>query len=108
MLDRLESLENRYETLTRELMDPQVQGHAALFQEKAKAQAELEEVVHLFRDYKSVLSHLKQAEELSSTEKDPEMLSMAKAEREELALKRASLEAELRRALLPKDPYDLK
>jgi peptide chain release factor 1 len=108
MLDRLESLENRYETLTRELMEPQVQGHAQLFQEKAKAQSELEEVVRLFREYKSVLSHLKQAEELSRSEKDPELLAMVKAELDELATRQAALERDLQSALLPKDPNDSK
>jgi peptide chain release factor 1 len=108
MLDRLESLENRYETLTRELMQPEVQGNSQLFQEKAKAQAELEEVVQLFRSYKSLLSHLKQAEELAASEKDPDLLEMAKAERAELLAKQHGLESELQRALLPKDPYDSK
>ena len=108
MLDRLESLENRYETLTRELMQPEVQASAQLFQEKAKAQAELEEVVRLFRAYKSVLSQLKQAEELALSEKDPEMLQMAKLERADLSARRAVLEAGLQRALIPKDPNDSK
>jgi peptide chain release factor 1 len=106
MLDRLESLENRYEALNRELMEPSVTSQSQLFQEKAKAQAELQEVVQLFRQYKIVLSHLKEAEALSQSEKDPEMLQLAKTELSELTQQKESLEAKLQTALLPKDPND--
>ncbi len=108
MLERLESLENRYESLTRELMDPAVQAESSRFQETAKAQAELEEVVRLFREYKSVLSHLSQAEEMKRSEKDPELLAMARADSDSLGAQKSMLEAELQRALLPKDPNDSK
>jgi peptide chain release factor 1 len=106
MLDRLESLENRYEALNRELMDPSVTSQSQLFQEKAKAQAELQEVVQLFREYKSVVSQLGEAEELLRSEKDAEMMQMAKAEHAELLQKKDALEARLQKSLLPKDPND--
>jgi peptide chain release factor 1 len=106
MLDRLESLENRYEALNRELVDPAVTSQSQLFQEKAKAQAELQEVVELFRLYKTVTSQLKQAEEMAISEKDPELLQMAKAELAELGQRKLALEAALQKALLPRDPSD--
>ncbi|MES2200822.1 MAG: peptide chain release factor 1 [candidate division FCPU426 bacterium] len=108
MLDRLESLENRYNTLNRELMDPVVQGQNQLFQEKAKAASELEEVVRLFHEYKALLSHMKQAEELLGSEKDPELVAMASAEKDSLGARKTAIEAELQAALLPKDPNDLR
>jgi peptide chain release factor 1 len=106
MLDRLESLENRYEALNRELMDPSVTSQSQLFQEKAKAQAELQEVVELFRLYKTVTSQLTQADDMALSEKDPELLQMAKAEQAELGQKKLALEAALQKALLPRDPSD--
>src|SRR5689334_20562404 len=106
MLERLESLENRYESLTRELSSSEVQAQPSLFQEKARAHAELEEVVGLFRRYKDLLSQLKQAEEMLRTEKDPELQAMAKQEVEELQAGREALEGQLKSALLPKDPSD--
>jgi peptide chain release factor 1 len=108
MLDRLESLENRYEALNRELMDPSVTSNSQLFQEKAKAQAELQEVVQLFRQYKAVTSQLGEADAMMLAESDPEMLAMAKSEQAELTQKKSALEAALQTALLPKDPNDEK
>jgi peptide chain release factor 1 len=105
MLDRLESLENRFEALNRELMDPAIASQSQLFQEKAKQSAELREVVDLFRRYKSVLKELSDSKELL---KDPEMKEMAQAELPRLEGEKLSLEAELQKALLPKDPSDEK
>ncbi len=87
-------------------MDPVVQGQNQLFQEKAKAAAELEAVVRLFREYKGLLAHLKQAEEMLAAEKDAELVAMASAEREALLARRTLIEKELQTALLPKDPND--
>ena len=108
MLDRLESLEMTFESLNRELMDGNVSSNPQLFQEKAKAQAQLQEVVGLFRQYKKVMSQLPQAAELAKSEKDPEMQQMARAEQAELEAEKLRLEGELQKALLPKDPSDEK
>jgi peptide chain release factor 1 len=106
MLERLNALENRFNALTQDLMDPAVMAQSHLFQEKAKAQAELQEIVRLFREYKAVLSHLSQAEAITQSEKDSELLALAKQERQELGFRKETLEKELQIALLPKDPND--
>jgi peptide chain release factor 1 len=105
MLDRLEALENRYESLTRELMDPQVQAQSGLFQKKAKEQSELEQVVGLIRRYKELQSHLSQARELAKGD-DAEMAALGREELPGLEAQLPPLEAELQAALIPKDPSD--
>jgi peptide chain release factor 1 len=105
MLDRLEALENRYESLNRELMDPQVQAQSALFQQKAKEHSDLEQVVGMVRRYKELMSHLAQAKEMAAGA-DADMVAMAKEEIPGLETDIAALEAELQLQLLPKDPND--
>jgi peptide chain release factor 1 len=105
MLDRLEALENRYESLNRELMDPQVQAQSALFQQKAKEHSDLEQVVAMVRRYKGLQSHLAQAKEMGLSA-DAEMVAMAKEEIPGLEAEILALEDELQLQLLPKDPND--
>ncbi len=106
MFERLQALQMRYESLTRDLMDPVVLGQSSLFQERARQQSELEEVVRLFREFQGVDEHLRQALELERDEKDPELRAMASEERQILEGRRLRLEHDLRMALLPKDPND--
>ena len=105
MLDRLEALENRYESLNRDLMDPQVQAQSALFQQKAKEHSALEQVVGMVRRFKGLQSHLAQAREMAAGT-DEEMVAMAKEEIPGLEAELVALEAELQLELLPKDPND--
>ncbi len=108
MLERLQSLEIRFEALGRELSDPEVLAKPWLLQDKGRQHSELESVVRLIRQYRELLSHLSQAEELTHSEKDLALLEMARQERDSLKSRQAILEAELHTALLPKDPNDQK
>jgi len=62
-------------------------------------------VVKLFRRFQDVLKQLGQARELLGSE-DPAMAAMAREEKADLEARQAGLEAELRRALIPKDPHE--
>jgi peptide chain release factor 1 len=106
MIEQFDALQARYETLNHELMDPVVQGNPALFREKAKRQAEVAEVLEVFREYKSLLEGQAQAQALLASERDPEMLAMAREEAETLAARRPALERSLRLLLLPRDPNE--
>jgi peptide chain release factor 1 len=105
MLQRLQALEARYESLTRELMDPAVQAQTQLFAEKARQQNELEQVVGMIRRWRELDSHFSQAQELIQGG-DPEMAAMAREELADVSKERARLEEELKLALLPKDTYE--
>ncbi|HTB23307.1 MAG TPA: peptide chain release factor 1 [bacterium] len=105
MQERLESLEAKYESLTRELMDPEVQAQSSVFVEKAKRHADLEQVVGLIKRRRELESHLGQAQEMARSG-EAEMVAMAREEIAALESERDGLDEALKLALLPKDPAD--
>ena len=56
MIDRLQTLEDRYEELTQKMIEPEVLNNPTELNKCAKAQADLEDVVMAFREYKKVAS----------------------------------------------------
>ncbi len=107
MLDKLVTIEERYEELTTLLSDPKVISVQSEFQKYSKEHADLQPVVEKIREYKKLLSDLENTEELLSSG-DPEIKELAQAEIEELKKGRPLLENELKVMLLPVDPRDAK
>ena len=58
--------------------------------------------------YKSLLDNISEAEEIISTEKDPEMIEMAKLQLDEAKKEIPKIEEEIKVLLIPKDPDDAK
>lgn len=108
MLEKLQSLEQKYEGLNKELSDPAVLADQEAYKKLAKAHAELEQIVHKYREYRTVLSELEDAETMLQEPQDADFLAMLKEEIEELQSARDRLEEELQLLLLPKDPNDEK
>ena len=108
MLERLSSLEEKYEELNRLLADPEVVADYTKVQQYAKEQSVMREVVELAREYKEVLRELADLREMIRSETDAEILAMAKDEQSELENKKEVAEQKLRLALVPKDPNDEK
>ena len=105
MLEKLKTIENKYEELTRLLMDPEVLSKQAEVLKYSKEESELLPVVEKIREYSRLLSGIEEAEELSSSG-DSDMRQLAQAELEELKEKKPKIEEELKFMLLPKDPRD--
>jgi len=106
MLERLDKVEARYEELTRLLADPAVAQHYERVTEYAKERADLEEIVGVYQDYRRAARELEEAETLLTDDADPELRELAEGEVTRLGAERATLEAQLQRLLLPKDPRD--
>jgi peptide chain release factor 1 len=106
MLEKLDSLEERFEELSRQLADPAIISDPKRYQKTARARAELEEIVEKYREYKSLSRSLSGTRQLLSEEGDAELLKMAREEVEQLEAQLIECEGELRRLLLPKDPND--
>ncbi|MFD2761023.1 peptide chain release factor 1 [Lentibacillus juripiscarius] len=106
MLDRLQTLEDRYNKLNELLSDPDVINDTTKLREYSKEQSDLEEVVQAYGQYKDVTQQLDDAKELLEEESDEEMKDMAKSEIEDLSTDKEQLEERLRLLLLPKDPND--
>ncbi len=107
LVEKLRTLEERYQELTEELGNPEVVANNPRYQKIAKAHSELGEVVSRFDEFRTVQQRLAETKSMSEeAEEDPEMKAMVG---EELATLEASLETcrhDLRLLLLPKDPND--
>ena len=54
MQDKLRALEDRYEAITAEMADPSVIADFSKLQALAKERAQLDDVVHIYRELRSV------------------------------------------------------
>ncbi|MGP4038907.1 peptide chain release factor 1 [Gracilibacillus sp. D59] len=106
MLDRLESLEARYDKLNELLSDPEVINDSKKLREYSKEQSDLQDVITAYREYKDVTAQLDDAKEMLEDDLDDEMREMAKMEISELSEQKEELEERLKILLLPKDPND--
>ncbi|MFZ2900455.1 MAG: peptide chain release factor 1 [Saprospiraceae bacterium] len=107
MLDKLESIVDRFRNMEEQLADPAVIGDMERFKKVNKEYKELKEIVDVFLDYKMVSSHIASARELMQ-EKDPELREMAQSELDSLLPRKEELEENLKFLLIPKDPEDSK
>ncbi|SIS43458.1 bacterial peptide chain release factor 1 (bRF-1) [Thalassolituus maritimus] len=105
ILQKLESLRDRYEEVGHLLSDPDVIGDQDKFRNLSKEYAELEEVAKAYSDYEQAVSDREEAELLASDD-DPDMRAMGQEELENAKEVIAALEARIEILLLPKDPDD--
>ena len=105
MIDKLLSVERKYEQMAAELQDPAVQADNAKFRAHSKALAEMQPLVDRFREYKDVVKEISVTEEML---KDPEMRELAQEDLKQLEQKRDALLADIKVLLVPRDPNDAK
>jgi peptide chain release factor 1 len=108
VLQKLDSLEEKYEELGNMIGDPEVISDLGRWQQYVKAHADLADLVNTYRDFKKVVREIEEAKALLEEEDDSELLEMYQAELDELVEKKESLEQRLKVLLLPKDPNDEK
>jgi peptide chain release factor 1 len=109
LLDKLKSVEQTYQELTRRLADPDITGNPNELQRVAKTRASLEETVNTYEEWQKVGEDLLGAKQiLKESAGDPEMREMAAMEVEELNNRMQELENRLTILLLPRDPNDEK
>lgn len=106
LLDKLKSVEQTFEELTRRLGDPDIATNPDELQKIAKARSSLEETVNTYQEWKEAGEELTGAKEILKESNDPEMKEMAALEVEELEEKLEQLETRLKVLLLPSDPND--
>ena len=107
MLDRLKTMENRYEELGHMLMDPDIGSDIKKMTEVTKEQSSLQAAYDLYQEYKEVEAGISDAKELAK-ESDPEIKEMAKMELAELETRLPEIISKLEIELIPKDPNDNK
>ena len=108
MLERLETLEARYEELANELSSPELLANQAAYAKAAKQHRNVGEIVEKYRTWKSINRELAGAQELLDTADDEEMREMARVEVETLRNNLEQVELDLKLLLVPSDPNDEK
>ncbi|PAC97226.1 peptide chain release factor 1 [Bacillus paralicheniformis] len=106
MLDRLKSIEDRYEKLNELLSDPEVVNDPKKLREYSKEQSDLQETVEVYRRYRSASEQLSDAKAMLEEKLDSDMREMVKEEISELQEEIEALTDQLKVLLIPKDPND--
>jgi peptide chain release factor 1 len=107
LIDKLRSVEARYEELNQQLALPEVVSDSKRYQKAAKAHSDLSEIVSKFREYKDLERGIAETRSmLAEVESEPDMKKMAEDELASLEARFAQCEVDLKVLLLPKDPND--
>ena len=107
MFEKLESVAQRSEELTKLLSDPAVFADPETLRRYAKEQADLRPVVSAYHEHRKLQQELRENQELLDSEvQDSEFTALIKEEVAALTARLVTLEAELRTMLLPRDPND--
>jgi peptide chain release factor 1 len=104
MLDKLKGIEDRFAQIGNELLEVGANYQRAA--ELNKERVDLEPIVEKAREYRQAMKSYDEAKIILDTEKDTELVALAKADMEDLAPKIEVLEKEIRSLLVPKDPRD--
>ncbi|MDD4775062.1 MAG: peptide chain release factor 1 [Syntrophomonas sp.] len=108
MLEKLASLEAKYEELNQLLSEPEIIGDQSKYQKYAKACFDLTEIVTVYRDLKKASAGIDEARAMLKEEPDEEFKEMLQGEIEDLSGQKQRLEQRLKLLLLPTDPNDEK
>ena len=107
LIDKLQSVEARYDELTTQMADPELVADSRRYQKTAKTHSDLSEIVTRYREYKDIERGIRDTEAmLREADSDPDMKAMAEEELGALQRRREQCEVDLKVLLLPKDPND--
>ena len=105
MIEQLEAIKARFEQVGVALTNPEIINKQSEFQKLSKEYRQLEKIIKPFEEYKKISADYNFAKE-SLSSNDEDMRELAKMELPELEEKKSSLEKELTKLLIPKDPQD--
>ncbi|MBX2905057.1 MAG: peptide chain release factor 1 [Taibaiella sp.] len=108
MIDKLEAINARFTDLGVALTNPEVVSDNTRFSQVSKEYRKLEKIVIVYKTYRTCLDSLEFAREVLETESDEELRELAKGDLDSLEEQKATLEEEIRKLLIPKDPQDEK
>lgn len=106
-IGKLNELETEFDKLTLELSSEQIIKDRQRYQQVSKARADLEEIIYVFKRYKSTLEEKNSMKEMLE-DNDVEIRQLARDEFKKLEIQAEELEEKLMKLLLPKDKNDEK
>lgn len=107
LIQKLESIVEKYHYLEERLSDPEVQSDIKLAIKTNKEYSDLTPIFKAYTSYKNILDNLENVKEMMKDE-DPEIREMAYEEEKDLNTQQEQIEGEIKVLLIPKDPEDEK
>ena len=108
MLQKIILVNQRFDELNDLIIQPDIISDQKKYVQLTKEYKDIKTIVDIGEVYKSLLDNISEAEEIISTEKDPEMIEMAKLQLDEAKKEIPKIEEEIKVLLIPKDPDDAK
>ena len=108
MLQKINIVNQRFDELNDLIIQPDIISDQKKYVQLTKEYKDIKTIVDIGEIYKSLLDNISEAEEIISTEKDPEMIEMAKLQLDEAKKEIPKIEEEIKVLLIPKDPDDTK
>ncbi len=108
IIDKLKSVEGRFEELNKLLADPRVLGDPSQLKKLAKEHSLLSELVGVYHEFKEARARLEADQTMLSDKLDPEFKEMVEAEVAETEERLSELQDRLKVLLLPRNPNDEK
>ena len=108
MLEKLKILEERFNELSEMLIQPDIISDQSKYIKISKEYMDLKTVVDKKNEYENVLANIEEAKEIIKNETDKEMIDLANQELNDAKIKVSTIEDDLRKMLIPKNPDDPK
>jgi peptide chain release factor 1 len=102
---RLQDIVNQFDELTEKLCDPELLADPAKYRAATQQRSGMEKLASTAREFLAIEQQFAQARVEMESQSDPDLVAMFKEEFENLRDRRDILEPELRRLMLPKDPF---
>ena len=106
LLNKLESINIRFEEVGTMIVDPEIISDMDRYVRLNKEYKDLSIIIEVYHRYKNILGNIASAREVMASDEDADFKEMAKMEFEELNPQVAPLEEEIKVLLIPKDPND--
>ena len=107
-IEKLKSIKQKYVALSEQIVKPEIIADNKEWTRLVKEHSQIEPVVTAYYKYVKTESDIEGAKAMLASERDPEMLELAKEEFEEKKAELEKIAEELKILLLPTDPNDEK
>jgi peptide chain release factor 1 len=108
MQEKLRAIALEYERLGAEMSRQEVASDPEQFRKLAKKQADIAEIVSVFKEFLTFDQRMREADQILHEESDSDLRELAEADRDDLGEVLEDYEERLKVLLLPKDPLDEK
>ncbi|MCR2032989.1 peptide chain release factor 1 [Anaerofustis stercorihominis] len=106
MLDKLKSIEKRFNEVSEDISNPDIINNQELYTELIKEHSHLEPIVIAYKKYADVMEQLESNKEMLNDSDDDDFKEMILEDISSLNEQKEELEQEIKILLIPKDPND--